>query len=227
VIALAVLLTLSQAAEAEVFTDHSLIYVREGARVGLREGKVVELFDAKGKPLGKARVEESFEAMARLAVDPASPLAKAKRARFEIISEPPLVDTSGQVVTNQKVPEELDREQPDESAAPAAAGDAVAERVEAGPGLDGGAGGLVGGASASGFGSLKRITVRNDSKYDWHGCDVRLPNGRHYRLGELGADSSEGILWFRFDADGVERDVPLDSVLMRCNEGTGRFVFDL
>ncbi len=223
-IALAVLLTLSQAADAEVFVDHTQVYVREGERAGLRSGNVVEVLDAKGRVLGKARVAESFEALARLDVDPKSELAKAKRARFALISEPPLVDTSGSVVTDVKRPEELDREQ---SGGVPYSDDVVAEREEAGPGLDGGSAGMLGSASASGFGSLRRIIVRNESKFDWHACEVRLPNNKRYRLGTLGADSSEGILWFRFEQDGVERDVPIDSVLMKCSEGWARFAFDL
>jgi hypothetical protein len=224
VIALAVLVTLSQAADAEVFVDHSQVYVREGERAGLRAGNVVELLDASGKTVGKARVGEAYEALAKLDVDAKSELAKAKRARFGGISEPPLVDTSGQVVSEQqKRPEDLDRP-PDEPGAPYA-GDVVAERAEVG--VDGGSGGMVGGATVNGFGALKRITVRNDSKFDWHACEVRLPTNKRYRLGTLQADSSEGILWFRFDADGVERDVPVDSVLMKCSEGWARFEFGL
>lgn len=222
--ALAVLLTLSQAADAEVFVDHSQVYVREGERAGLRAGNVVELLDARGAVIGKARVAEAFEALARLDLDQKSPMAKAKRARFGGISEPPLVDTTGSVVTDSKRPEDLDREQ--RGGVPYQ-GDVTAEREEAGPGLDGGSPGMLGSASVNGFGALKRITVRNDSKFDWHACEVRLPTNKRYRLGTLAAESSEAIMWFRFDQDGVERDLPIDSVLMKCSEGWARFSFDL
>ena len=225
--ALAALLWLSQAADAEVFTDHGQLFVREGERAGLRVGTVVELFDARGMGLGRARVSETYEALAKLEADPGQAKV-ARRARFGLISEPPLVGAEGAVVTQRPTPEQLDREPTPPPDAPPVQGDVVAERAEVGPSLDGGAaGGLFGEASVAGLGPMKRITVYNRSKLDWHRCEVRLPNNRRFKLGNLQAESSEGILWFRFEADGEERDVPLDSVTVRCSEGAGRFVFSM
>ncbi len=225
--ALAAALWLSQAADAEVFTDRGQLFVREGERAGLRAGAVVDLYDARGNPLGKARVGEVYEALAKLEADPGQAKV-ARRARFGTISEPPLVGAEGAVVTQRPTPETLDREPAPPPDAPPAQGDVVAERAEAGPSLDGGdPGGLVGEASVAGLGPMKRITVYNRSKTDWHRCEVRLPSNKRFKLGTLQAESSEGILWFRFEVDGVERDVPIDSVTMRCSEGVGRFVFSM
>ncbi len=211
-IALALLLTLSQGADAEVFVDREVVYLREGSRAGVKPGDVVELLDAKDNLVGKARVGEVYEALAKLEVAPAA-AAKVAKGRFGVISQPPLVGAEGQVAAQAPAGTEA-HAQPgsgDELAAPSAAGPRA----------------LVGAASVAGVGPLKRIKVYNRSKVDWHGCDVRLPNNRHYRLGNLQADSSEGILWFRFEADGVERDLPLDSVAVKCTEGAARFVFEM
>ncbi|HZI13930.1 MAG TPA: hypothetical protein VE153_26415 [Myxococcus sp.] len=82
---------------------------------------------------------------------------------------------------------------------------------------------LRGRASASGVAKLRRITVYNDSGVTWRNCDVRLPNNKRYILAQLAPRSSEGIMLFRFNQDGVERDIPTTYVDVRCSNGEARF----
>ncbi len=83
--------------------------------------------------------------------------------------------------------------------------------------------GLRGRASASGVAKLRRITIYNDSGSTWRNCDVRLPNNKRYVLSQLAPRSSEGIMLFRFNQDGVERDVPTTYVDVKCSNGEARF----
>jgi hypothetical protein len=82
---------------------------------------------------------------------------------------------------------------------------------------------LRGRASASGVAKLRRITVYNDSGVTWRNCDVRLPNNKRYILTQLAPRSSEGIMLFRFNQDGVERDIPTTYVDVKCSNGEARF----
>lgn len=82
---------------------------------------------------------------------------------------------------------------------------------------------LRGRASASGVAKLRRITVYNDSGVTWRNCDVRLPNNKRYILTQLAPRSSEGIMLFRFNQDGVERDIPSTYVDVKCSNGEARF----
>jgi head-tail adaptor len=82
---------------------------------------------------------------------------------------------------------------------------------------------LRGRASASGVAKLRRITIYNDSGSTWRNCDVRLPNNKRYILTQLAPRSSEGIMLFRFNQDGVERDLPTTYVDVRCSNGEARF----
>jgi hypothetical protein len=82
---------------------------------------------------------------------------------------------------------------------------------------------LRGRASAAGVAKLRRITVYNDSGVTWRNCDVRLPNNKRYVLSQLAPRSSEGIMLFRFNQDGVERDLPTTYVDVRCSNGEARF----
>lgn len=83
--------------------------------------------------------------------------------------------------------------------------------------------GLRGRASASGVAKLRRITIYNDSGTTWRNCDVRLPNNKRYVLSQLAPRSSEGIMLFRFNQDGVERDLPTTYVDVKCSNGEARF----
>jgi hypothetical protein len=82
---------------------------------------------------------------------------------------------------------------------------------------------LKGRVTVAGAGDLRRITVYNSSNHDWHDCDVRLPNNKHYLLGDLEEGDSEGIMFFRFEYDGVPKMAPLNQVFVICTEGVGQF----
>jgi hypothetical protein len=82
---------------------------------------------------------------------------------------------------------------------------------------------LIGYATANGAGDLRRIVVYNNSPTDWHDCDVRLPNNRHFRMGDLEHGENDGVMLFRFDYDGAPPWPPFNGVTLVCREGVGRF----
>ncbi len=84
---------------------------------------------------------------------------------------------------------------------------------------------LKGHASISGFGPARRVSVHNDSPGDWTRCDVHLPPNRHYVLGTLKANDSEGILWHRFVADASPGKETFDGVRMTCAQGVAQWRF--
>ncbi len=68
-----------------------------------------------------------------------------------------------------------------------------------------------------------RLTLYNDSGSAWTECELRLPSNRRYILKSLAAHDSEGIMLLRFAQDGVPRDLPADSVKVKCDQGEARF----
>jgi hypothetical protein len=68
--------------------------------------------------------------------------------------------------------------------------------------------------------AMQRIWIRNDGDVPLHKCELRLLDNRHYLLSEpLGAKDDEAVMLFRFSQDGVHVDKPVDSLLVRCQEG--------
>jgi hypothetical protein len=72
----------------------------------------------------------------------------------------------------------------------------------------------------------RRVIVTNADSFDWHGCDVVLPDGRSFRLGHLDAGTDDGIMMFRFELLGQPRD-PQNLAVVHCAEGEGRFAMTL
>lgn len=88
-------------------------------------------------------------------------------------------------------------------------------------------GSLEGRASMTGVGDMRRILIKNSSTRDWHGCDVRLANGKHYWIGDLDAGDEDGIMLFRFELDKSPPVPKFEGVTVLCREGVGRFPISL
>jgi hypothetical protein len=197
--ALIALLVLSQSPtiDAEVFVDRGETYIRAGEAHGLQVGIGLEVLDAKSRAsIGTAVVMEIWESLARVSLD-----AKAT-------SHPTL-----KVVRVSKAAEPL----------PALA---VAEPLPAPaplpPAQPPVANALIGHVTTNGA----RLIIYNSSNRDWHNCDVRLPNSRHYRIGDLDAYRDEGVMLFRFEHDGTPY-TQSNWVTVQCREGVSRFPLNL
>jgi hypothetical protein len=82
---------------------------------------------------------------------------------------------------------------------------------------------LKGDASMGGFGPARRIWVQNNGSGTWSSCDLRLPNNKRYRMtAPLGPGQGDGIMLMKFVQDGVEHDVDLTWLDVKCNEGSVR-----
>ena len=98
--------------------------------------------------------------------------------------------------------------------------------VAPGSAFAGGKGGaLKGHAAIGGLGPVQRITIYNDGTVNWMHCELRLPNNKHYLMPRLQGHDQEGIMITRFTQDGTEVDKPLDSIQVKCDEGTAKFKF--
>ena len=86
-------------------------------------------------------------------------------------------------------------------------------------------GALKGHAQIGGLGPVQRITIHNDGTVNWSNCELRLPNNKHYKMAALRGNDSDGIMITRFVQDGVEIDKPLDSMVVKCDQGSATFKF--
>jgi hypothetical protein len=109
--------------------------------------------------------------------------------------------------------------------APTAAKGEVAVAAPAAPAPADASGSLKGHATIFGFGPAKQITLYNESDGKWTNCDLRLPTNQHFPLAELRNDDQERIFLHRFKQDGVELDRPLDTLQVKCDQGSTRFQF--
>ena len=194
----------------EVFVDRGESYVRAGTAQGLQVGSTVSILgppiaDTKERrSIGTGTVVEVWGKLARVSLDAAALAAPApKFARVE---------------------------KEGKAAAPKASAGAPAAPAEASAAAEPERGSLRGHASVTGVGGglglgARRIILYNDSAANWTNCDLRLPNNKHYVLRSLEAHRDEGIMLFRFEQDGTPRDIPIEWVNVRCNEGQGRFGF--
>ena len=76
-------------------------------------------------------------------------------------------------------------------------------------------------------GDLRRVVIYNTSNRRWHDCDIRLPNNRHYRIGDLDRGDQDGVMLFRFEYDGSPAWPAFNGVTVVCREGVGRFPLSL
>ncbi len=202
-------LLLTQTPKADVFVDRNETYVRAGTGAGLKVGQELAVIAKDGKPVGSAVTLEVWEALARVKLDPAAEAYSGPR--HVVVGAPASPAEAAARLKDDPAPEEGDA---------AEAGDEPAEQ----PGAEGD---LRGRATVIGFWQGKRLTVENKSSTDWHHCKLRLPDNRRYELGDLARHDSEGIMLFRFEGSGSQKDVPLDAVLVRCDEGSSKLRLSL
>ena len=199
--------------DAEIFVDRGETYIRAGLMNGLEVGAALEVFDAKSRqPIGSATVMEVWESLSRVNLDSKSAAhAPLKVARVMKRPEPVAQAPQGQAY-------------PEPQAAPPAAAPLPMKPIpQTGPGPF-----LDGEVTMIGAGQGRRIIVKNKSNRDWHNCDVRLPNGKHYWIGDLDAGDDDGVMLFRFDFDRTGPiPQPAEGVGIVCREGSGRYPISL
>ena len=213
--ALLALLVLSQSPniDAELFLDRGETYIRAGHLNGLEVGSALEVLDAKSRqPIGSALVMEVWESLSRVSLDSkAAAYAPLKVARVSRRAEP-----IAQLQAEPLYPEAVDP-----GPAPQPVPVKPLPQIGPGPWLDG----LV---TITGAGQGRRVIIKNRSPRDWHNCDVRLPNGKHYWIGDLDAGDDEGVMLFRFDYDRtIPEPARMEGITVVCREGTGRFPISL
>ena len=71
------------------------------------------------------------------------------------------------------------------------------------------------------------LTLWNDEQFDWSKCSVSLPGGLTYTLSQLKSGDRESIALSNFAQQGPERDLPRDSVTVRCAQGASKFLFPI
>ncbi len=216
--AILALLVLSQSpnTDAEIFLDRGETYIRAGQLNGLEVGAALEVLDAKSRqPVGTAAVMEVWESLSRVSLDSKSvayaPLKVARVGkRAEVVALPvPQVQAQPQ-------PQAADPlgPVPPVNSKPVPAG-------EKGMWLDGQ-------VKITGVSEGRRVVIKNRSNRDWHNCDVRLPNGKHYYIGNLDEGEDDGVMLFRFEYErGVAPPPPTEGITVLCREGTGRFPISL
>jgi hypothetical protein len=81
-----------------------------------------------------------------------------------------------------------------------------------------------------GSGVFKKVHIYNRSDFDWHGCELRLPNRTYYRYepdDQIAAGESDGIAFTRFKEDSRPEDPQAAHgwALVQCREGAGYLQF--
>ena len=182
----------------KAFSDQGSLFVRTPTANAVSVGDELSMVsDAQGtKEVGKAVVMEVTGPLARLSLDEASAKAKAKFVRVAAAKKPPAPAPEPKPVV---------------AVAPAAA---PPPRVAAGPSL-------VGRAEK---GAL-RLTVYNDSATPWSDCELKVADGRSYRMEGVAAHADDGVMWVKFSGPPRAPEPPYDNVLVRCDEGETRFFF--
>ncbi len=214
--ALLALLVLSQSpnTDAEIFIDRGETYLRAGQLNGLEIGSALEILDAKShQPVGSALVMEVWGSLSRVSLDAkAQAYAALKVARVQRRPEP---------IARLQQPEPLPPDEAPAVAAPAPIPLPPANARPPGAWLDGA-------VRITGEGAGRRVIIKNQSNRDWHNCDVRLPNGKHYWIGDLDEGDDDGVMLFRFDYDrGAPPQPRMEGITVVCREGTGRFPISL
>ena len=203
--ALIALLVLTQSpnTDAEIFVDRGETYIRAGRSNGLEIGSALEVLDAKTRqPVGSGLVMETWESLSRVSLDSkAVAYVPLKVARVGRRLDP----------VAQAQPELLPVAPPPVGAQPGR------------PGMW-----LEGAVTITGAGEGRRVIIKNRSNRNWHSCDVRLPNGKHYFIGDLDEGDDEGVMLFRFDYDRtIPEPARMEGITVVCREGTGRFPISL
>lgn len=210
----------------EIFLDRGETYMRAGTQMGLELGAMVTVW---GDPIpttkerrraGTATVMEIWPSLARINLDDAARNDKAakKFASFEPKKRAPVPAPSA------PPPPPPAAAPPPAAPAPVAAADAgVVKKPTALP--PGTPPVIKGHATFKGAGPWMVLTLWNDEEVDWHNCSVSLPGNLVYQLKFLRARDHESIALSNFVQSGPERDVPKDSVTVRCPHGAARYLF--
>ncbi len=191
---------LAQPSVAELFVDKGDTFARAGSEQGLKVGSAVTVLGPtigdtqERRRVGTATVLEVWDSLARVSLD-----ADATKESGTKFVELPKGGAKAKAAAG---------------ASGSTASPAAPEEQPSGSGKS-----LKGRASATG----PRITLYNDSNAAWTNCELRLPSNRRYILKQLGPHDSEGIMSLRFVQDGVPRDLPMDSVNVKCDQGERRF----
>ena len=213
------LLAVLVAQAPEVFVDRGETYVRMGYSQGLTKGVTLDILPSEGgRPIGTAVVMEVWDGLARISLDTAAAAHKGQRlARARPVAPPPPSAVGQPMVIPPS---------------------GVAPPPPPPPQPGGGGGGLTTAPTpqvapqralharvqiSGGLVDARRFIIYNLDNFDWHGCKIRLPDGRGYdKMEELRANSDEGIMMFRFEPGMALRDAS-GLVTVYCAEGAGRF----
>ncbi len=81
-----------------------------------------------------------------------------------------------------------------------------------------------------GSGVFKKVHIYNRTDFDWHGCELRLPNKMFFRYepdDQIAAGESDGIMFTKFKDDTRPEDPQASHgwALVRCKEGAGYLQF--
>jgi hypothetical protein len=204
----------------EVFLDRGETYVRAGTANGLELGAMVTIWGdlipttTERRRAGTATVMEVWPSLARINLDDAARTDKTakKFASFDSKRRPTVA------AANTPLPPPPP---PPPPAAPADGGRAALSV----PPPPGSAPILRGHAAFNGAGPWMVLRLWNDESFDWSKCSVTLPGGLVYTLNHLKAGDRESIALSNFVQQGPERDVPKDSVTVRCAQGASKFLF--
>ncbi len=200
----------------EVFVDRGETYVRAGTAMGLALGAQVTIWGEQipttkeRRRAGTATVMEVWPSLARINLDDSARADKTakKFASFE-----------GKARGNAPPPPPP---APPTPPAPPPAPPVVAAAPERLPN-----GILRGHATFKGAGPWMVLTLWNDEVFDWTKCNVALPGGLVYTLNNLRAGDHDSIALSNFVQQGPQKDVPRDSVTVRCTQGASKFLFPI
>jgi hypothetical protein len=203
----------------EVFVDRNETYIRAGSASGLELGSMVTIWGdlipttKERRRAGTATVMEIWPSLARINLDDAAKSDKAakKFATFE----PKRRGGAAAQPTPPPAP-------PPAAAAPPPPPPPAAAPKPAAPTP----GGIIKGhARFKGAGPWMVLTLWNDEAFDWTKCQLSLPGGLIYTLNLLKAGDHESIALSNFVQQGPERDIPRESVTVRCLQGASKFLF--
>jgi len=185
----------------EVFVDRGDTFVRAGTNHGVKVGVVLPVLGPaigntqERRTIGGATVIEVWETLARVSLDKAaSSVPGPKLARIAAQPPPPPPPEPPVAVTPPPPPPPTE--------VPAAA-----------PPLKGHAE----------MGAFSRVWLYNDSATTWSNCELRLPNNTHFKIESIRGRENDKVRLGAFEPDGPLKDVPINSVTVKCDQGVGKF----
>ncbi len=204
----------------EIFVDRGEHFLRAGTAEGLVVGARVQVVGpAHGKKrelIGEATAMEVWPHLARLALDPG--VGDPKEVLFGAFDPRARPVRAAAVARDPSPPPAEPEKQP-----PVAAAVVPEERPEPVKPEPPPVKALRGRAYWSGLGPLKRVNLQNSDSFEWTRCEVRLPTNQRYVFDAIPAGESDGTLLRKFNQDGVERDVDIDRLTVKCVEGSASF----